>query len=381
VSLMGNYRICTRCIMDTSDDTITFDSHGVCSHCQKYDQMKDKYLGSSNSSKLEELVNKIKKSGKNKPYDCVIGVSGGVDSTYVAYLTKKLGLRPLAVHLDNGWNSELAVSNIEKTLNKLGIDLFTYVLDWEEFKDLQLSFLKASTPDAEIPTDHAIVAVIFKIAAKYNIKYSISGGNFATEAVHVDGWSYGHSDWRYIKSLQNQFGSKKLRDYPHFGFMKLFYYKIIKRQKSVKLLNLIDYNKESAMQTLINDLGWKYYGGKHYESIYTRFFQGYYLPEKFGFDKRRAHLSTLINSNQITRKEALDEIQSEPYTSEMYKKDYEFVLKKLGITESEFNEIMMKENKKFTDYKSYENHFLFKHLKRLYKYLSVRYPWIKRFGF
>lgn len=380
--MQPEYRICTRCIMDTSDPEISFNDEGICSHCIKYDELKNKYLHHQDGGvALKALIEKIKAQGAGKKYDCVIGVSGGVDSTYVAYLVKKLGLRPLAVHLDNGWNSELAVSNIEKTLKILEIDLYTYVIDWEEFKDLQLSFLKASVPDAEIPTDHAIVAIIFKIAAQMGIKYLISGSNFATEAIAVRSWSYGHSDWRYIKSIQKRFGKMKLKSFPHYSISDLFYYKVIKGQRAVKLLDYIDYNKAEAMRILEDELGWKYYGGKHYESIYTRFFQGYILPRKFGFDKRRAHLSTLICSNQLTREEALQEIQNDPYPENMLNDDIQFLIKKFNLTEEEFKAIMELPKKTFWDYPSYENHVLLKYFKRLYKYLSVRFPAIKKVGF
>jgi len=369
--------------MDTTDPKISFNQDGVCSHCIQYQQLVRKYVhsGEDASVKLNELVERIRKSGKGKKYDCIIGVSGGVDSTYVAWLVKKLGLRPLAVHLDNGWNSELAVSNIEKTLKILDIDLYTHVLDWDEFKDLQLSFLEASVPDAEIPTDHAIVAVIFKLAAQMDIKYIISGSNYLTEAIAVKSWSYGHSDWRYIRSIHKRFGKLKLKTYPHYSILDLFYYKIVKGQKSIKILDYVDYNKSDAMRTLENDLGWKYYGGKHYESIYTRFFQGYILTKKFGFDKRRAHLSTLICSKQMTRNEAILEIEQSPYPDGMLDSDREYVEKKLGIGSEGLRRIMHLAPMRFEDYPSYETHWLFKHFKSVYKYLAVHFPAIKRIGF
>jgi len=207
-------------------------------------------------------------------YDCIIGVSGGVDSSYVAYVVRQLGLRPLAVHLDNGWDSELAVSNIKNFLNKLDIDLYTHVLDWEEFKQLQIAFLEASTPDSEVPTDHAIMAVLYKEAAKRNIQYIILGVNTVTEAIHAPRWSYGHNDWRYIKSVNRLFGKIKLKRFPHFSLFNLIYYSIIKRIKIVRILDFVNYKKQEAMRILQDELYWKPYGGKHYESIYTRFFQG-----------------------------------------------------------------------------------------------------------
>ena len=220
------YKICTRCIMDTSDPEIEFDNNTVCNHCKKYEELAAELTIPSQDRKkiLQDIIHKIKMKGKNKKYDCIIGVSGGADSTYVAYLVKEFGLRPLAVHLDNGWNSELAVSNIEQTLKRLNIDLYTYIINWEEFKDLQLSFLKASTPDLEIPTDYAIAALLYKTAIKNNISYLILGTNITTEAILPPRWSCGHGDWKYIKSVHNKYGSKKLRTFPHFNFLQWLLY-------------------------------------------------------------------------------------------------------------------------------------------------------------
>ena len=379
VDKMREYQICTKCVMDTSDPNITFDEDGICSHCKSfnYADLND----FNNESILLNQINIIKKAGKGKKYDCIIGVSGGVDSSYVAYLVKKYGLRPLAIHLDNGWNSELAVQNIRRMLEILEIDLFTYVLDWEEFRDLQVSFLKSGTPDAEIPTDHAITAIIFKLAAKYNIKYLISGSNIATESIGVKAWSHGHSDWRYIKSVHEKFSNKKLKSYPHYGFLDLVYYKIIKQQKSFKILNFIYYNKAEAIKELEINFDWKYYGGKHYESIYTRFYQGYYLPTKFGFDKRRSHLSSQILNGHVSREEALKELLFDAYNPNDYQQDRIYVLKKLKLDENEFNSIIESKNKCFNDYPSYETHFFLKYLKKNYKYLQSKISFLKGIGF
>ncbi len=350
------YKICSRCIMDTSDPDIIFDENGVCSHCYRYDEELPKrvFKGKEAESKLNSLISQIKEAGRGSEYDCIIGVSGGVDSTYVAYLTKKMGLRSLAIHFDNGWNSELAVSNIEKTLDKLGIDLYTYVIDWEVFKDLQFSFLKASTPDGEVPTDHAINALLFKEASKRGIKYIISGMNFTTESMSVKAWAYGHSDWKYISSVHKLFGTSNLKKYPHFKFFHLFWWTFVKRIKTVSILNYLEYNKEEVMNILQNDLGWVYYGGKHYESVYTRFYQGYILPEKFNIDKRRGHLSDLIKSGQLTREDALKEIDKPGYNQELMDQDMQFVKKKLNLTDEEFSAIMDLPRKSFMDYPNNE---------------------------
>lgn len=346
------YQICSRCVMDTSDKEIVFDAFGVCNHCHAYTEKIASriHVGEKAKEMLQNLVKSIKKSGEKSEYDCIIGVSGGVDSTYVAYLVKKLGLKPLAIHFDNGWNSELAVSNIEKTLKTLDIDLYTYVIDWSEFRDLQISFLNASTPDAEIPTDHAINALLFQEASKRNIKYIINGMNFASESMNVPTWSYGHSDWKYIKAVHNRFGSVKLKNYPHFSFIYLFYITFIKRIKVISILNYIDFKKDHAMEIIKNELGWVYYGGKHHESVYTRFFQSYILPVKFNIDKRKAHLSDLIKSGQLKREEALQALTLEICPKDVIETDKEFVIKKLKMQQEKFDKIMSLPLKTFRDY-------------------------------
>ncbi len=358
--------------MDTSDKDIIFDSNGVCNHCNRYTSLVAirTHQGEDKKNKLDEIIEKIKIKGRNKDYDCIVGVSGGVDSTYVAYLTKKLGLRPLAIHFDNGWNSELAVSNIERVLNKLDIELYTYVIDWEEFKKLQLAFLYASTPDGEVPTDHAINALLFMEASKRNIKYIINGMNFATESLAVKSWAYGHSDWKYIRSVNKIFNKKRLVHYPHFNFLNLFYWTFIKRISSISILNYIDYNKEEVMQVLQNELEWVYYGGKHYESVYTRFYQGYILPEKFNIDKRRGHLSDLINSGQLSRDKALDDIKKPAYDPKLLRQDFPFVHKKFELSENEFEKIMKMEIKTYNGYPNNEKYVMI--LKRFVNYLRKK---------
>jgi N-acetyl sugar amidotransferase len=358
--------------MDTSDPDIFFDSKGICNHCIRYQKELPKRLYKGELAKLElnKVVNKIKKRGENQEYDCIIGVSGGVDSTYVAYLSKELGLKPLAIHFDNGWNSELAVSNIENTLDKLGIDLFTYVINWNEFRDLQLSFLKSSTPDGEIPTDHAINALLFREANKRGIKYILSGMNFTTESISVKKWSYGHSDWKYIRNIHKLFSKKKLKNYPHYSFFNIFWYTYVKGIKSVSILNYIDYHKENVMNIIQEKLGWVNYGGKHYESVYTRFFQGYILPKKFNIDKRRGHYSDLINSGQLSRQEALEKLNIKDYKEELIRVDKEFVLKKLLLTENEFDDIMNLPKKNYTFYTNNEKIVNF--IKRVVNYLRFK---------
>jgi N-acetyl sugar amidotransferase len=370
-----NQVICAKCVMDTTDPDIQFDEEGICNHCRSYDRIIKEavFTGEDGLRKAQAIVENIKREGANKEYDCIVGVSGGVDSTYVAYKVKEFGLRPLAVHLDNGWNSELAVKNIENTLTKLDIELYTHVIDWTEFRDLQLSFLKASTPDAEIPSDHAINALIYQTAKRLSVKYMISGENHRTETHLPSAWSRGHLDWKYIRSVHKQFGSVPLKTFPHLNFkIQLHGYGEFKK---IEILNYLDYVKSDAMQVLEKELGWKYYGGKHYESIYTRFYQGYILPKKFGFDKRKSHLSSLICSGETTRAEALRELEGETYPSDLQEQDREYVIKKLGLTEESFEAIMNLPKKTFWDYDSYARLAqtkMFKSARTIYRAVKYR---------
>lgn len=343
--------------MDTTDPDIQFDEQGVCNHCLNYIEISKKHILSETEKekKLESTVTAIKHAGKGKPYDCILGISGGVDSTYLAYILKKMNLRPLAVHLDNGWNSELAVSNVEKVLSLLNIDLYTNVLDWEEFRDLQLSFLRASVNDAEIPTDHAIMATLYQVAARHGLRHIISGANIVTESVLPTSWTYGVGDWRYIQDVHRKFGTRKLKSYPNIGRDKWYYYTFIKKIEYVCLLDYLPYYKQEAMRVLQEELGWQYYGGKHYESIYTRFFQGYILPIKFSIDKRKAHLSNLICSGQMTREEAITELSYNAYLEDQFHADIEYVSKKLELATEELQEIMSLPRKSYKDYKTYQN--------------------------
>jgi N-acetyl sugar amidotransferase len=348
--------ICVRCVMDTSDPEIRFDEQGVCNHCHAYDALaaREVRTGQTGKEALLRIVDRIKAHGRGKQYDCVMGVSGGVDSTYLAYIAKQLGLRPLAVHMDNGWDSELAVSNIEKVLKTLSIDLYTEVLDWEEFRDLQLAFLKASVSDAEIPTDHAIGAAIYRVASERGIRYVLSGENVVTEGVLPGSWTYGVWDWKYIHSVHQRFGTVPLRTYPHYSLADLFYYRTARQIRSIRPLNLLPYVKSEVMRVLQHELGWKYYGGKHYESIYTRFFQGYILPRKFGIDKRKAHFSTMVCSGQISRDTALAELTCESYSPELQRLDLQYVIKKLGLRSGEFEALMALPVRSHRDYPNSE---------------------------
>ena len=364
-------RVCSKTIMDETDPDIEFDKDGISNHWHNYfRRLKPLHQDSNIRDKaLDKLVLEIKKNKKNKSYDSIVGLSGGVDSTYVCYLAKTLGLNPLVVHFDNGWNSELAVKNIETTINTLELDLYTYVVDYNEFKDLQLSFLKASTPDAEVPTDHGMIALLYKMANKYNIKHILTGVNVTQESILPLKWGYGYFDLKYIKSVHKTFSQTKLKTFPRLPFLKLLYYSKFKGIKFISFLDYFDYNKEKTLKLLTEKVNYKRYQGKHHESVYTRFFQSYILPKKFNIDKRKAHLTNLICSGQITREEALLELEKDIISSEMLKKDKKFLINKFEITKEEFNNIMNLEPKLFLDYSN--NYDFFEFLKKLKRIFSA----------
>jgi N-acetyl sugar amidotransferase len=348
------YQICTKTVMDTTDPSITFNENGVSNHYYEYQALANRVLlpSPAREETFNKLVNQMKEAGKGKEYDCVLGLSGGVDSSYMAYLASKVGLRPLTIHFDNGWNSELAVKNIENIVKKLNLGLETYVIDWEEFKDIQISFLKASVPNVEVPTDHAIKAALFKIASDRGIKYILSGSNVVTEGILPHSWGHQADDLTSLKAIHKKFGKVRLNTFPQLSIAKYAYYLYVKRITSVRLLNYIDYKKSDAVNVLEQELGWKYYGGKHYESVFTQFFQAYYLPAKFNIDKRRAHLSTLICSGQTTREEALKELEAPLYNPTLLQEHVEYVTKKFGLTRQEWDEIMAAEPRTHKDFPS-----------------------------
>lgn len=368
-----DYKICQRCVMDTSDPEISFDENGFCNHCTDFFEniSKKVYQGTASDDRLNLLIEKIKKSGKNKDYDCVIGISGGVDSCYTAYIAKNLGLRALCVHMDNGWNSEPAVKNIKNTVIKLGFEYQSYVLDWEEFKDLQLAFLRASIPEMETPTDMAIPAALHKIAKQNKIKYILSGGNYATEGILPKIWHYDAKDLKYLRSIQKRFGTKKIKSFPTFGYLSEMYYKLFKGIRIIYLLNYVPYSKENAMKTLETELSWKYYGGKHYESKYTGFVQSYILPKKFNIDYRRATFSTQICAGVLTREEAIKELQTLSYLSIDVETEMDYVSKKLGLSKQEFNEVMNIPPKTYRDYPNN---------KRMLEFIYSSYRLLKKIG-
>ena len=346
---------CTRTIMDTSDPAIWFDDEGVSNHALTFDAVVAPIVESAQSggraAELEQLVQRIKADGRGKPYDCVIGISGGVDSSFLALQAVRLGLRPLAVHFDSGWNSELAVDNIHNIVTKLGLDLYTHVVDWREMRDLQLSFFKASVANCDVPTDHAFGWVAYQQARKYGIKYILSGGNYVSESVLPQSWGYNAGDATQLKAIQKRFGSVKLKTYPVMGlFKRNIWYPYVRRINTVRLLDYLPYHYRDAKDEITRELGWRDYGGKHYESVFTRYFQGYYLPMKFGYDKRLAHLSSLILSKEITRDEALDEMESSNYPEALRSQDHEFIAKTLGVSVDELERIFSRPPLDYTAY-------------------------------
>ncbi len=346
------YQQCSFCFMDTSDPEITFNDKGECNHCTHFFAVRAKHQFQEGKSDKElfDLIDTIKNDGLGKPYDAVLGLSGGVDSSYVAYIAKEKGLRLLAIHLDNGWNAPEATHNVTSIVEKLNIDLVTVKLNWEDFKAVQLAFLKASVPEAETPTDIAIPAVLHREAANRGIKYIISGGNMATEGILPKFWQYNAKDERYFNAILQRFSNKKNIDFPTFGYKKEMYFKLVKKMKIIYLLNYIPYDKDKAKQLLEEKLDWKYYGGKHYESKYTGFIQSYYLFEKFNIDYRRATLSTQLCNGTITKEEGTQLLKHKPYDVEKIENDITYIANKLGVSVSEFKELVNREPHWYTDY-------------------------------
>lgn len=373
----SNYQRCVNCVMDTTDPLITFDEDGICNHCHEYKNFTQLHQlkGSKASKATEQMVAEIKKSGKGKDYDCIMGISGGVDSSYLAYYASKvLGLRVLLVHVDTGWNSELAVQNIENIVKTLKLDLHTFVVDWEEMRDLQRAFFLSSVPNCDIPQDHAFIAALYSEAKKYGLRHILNGGNMATESILPHSWGYDASDWIHIKDIHKRFGKVKLKQYPKIGFLKYrIIYPNIYRLRIHRPLEYIDYKKSEIKEFLITNFNWRDYGGKHFESKFTQFFQSYYLPVKYGFDKRLAHLSSLIVSGQITREEALSEIESPPYDLKKVEEEKEYFIKKLGFSNSEWEQIMNMPPQSEKDYANQLRYI------KVYKYIfSAIYPVVKR---
>lgn len=354
------YQICTRTIMDTSDPNIQFDEQGICNHYYEYQKQEAAFVrtGQAGQDELQRMVKQIREFGRNRTYDCILGLSGGVDSTYLCLLAKQQGLRPLVVHFDNGWNSELAVNNIQNTVQKLGFDLYTYVVDWPEFRELQRSYFKANVVDIEVLTDHGFMAVLYRQARKHKIKYVLGGMNVVTEAILPSYWIYNKGDLTNIQNIQKRFGTipiERFRSYPWLTPSKRSYIDRVTGMQVVMPLNDVSYRYEHVKEQIKSELDWRDYGGKHYESVFTRFYQGYILPNKFHFDKRRAHFSTLVCSGQMTRDEALESISRPGYDPDLCRIDMPFVLKKLGFTQQEFDCYLQAPRVEHSEYGTYRS--------------------------
>ncbi len=348
----AGYRQCGVTVMDTTDPDISFDDNGTSSWVtDTFERIKATWDPQGNEALFSAAVDRIKSSCSGKAYDCVIGLSGGLDSSYLAYCAWKAGLRALAVHTDTGWNSEIAVDNIERVVNKCEFELHTNVVDWPEMADVQRAFLRAGVPNQDIPQDHAIFAALYKFAATNGIKYVLSGQNYATESVLPRAWVYNNRDAFHVRSIHRRFGDLRLRRFPLMGSITFSaLYKGVLRMQVVRLLDLVRYVREDAIGTLSRELGWRDYGGKHFESRWTRFYQGFWLPNKFGFDKRRAHLSSLILSGQISRPAALAALNNRIYEDGSLQEDRRFVANKLAISESELERLFTSANHNHSDY-------------------------------
>jgi N-acetyl sugar amidotransferase len=349
------YQICNNCIMDTSDSKIVFDSNGCCEYCDNYYSsiLPNWHNDDRGLVEIGAQIEKIKEDGKGRDFDCLIGLSGGVDSSYLTYIVKeKFGLRPLLYHVDAGWNSQEAVNNIEKLVDGLGLDLYTEVVNWPEMRDLQLAFFKSGVPHLDTPQDHAFFAGLYNFAAKNKVKYILTGANYSTECVREPlEWHYHASDLRQLKDIHRRFGTRPLKSFPMAGILKFkIYYRFVKGVQVVKPLNHIPYRKEEAMQELVDRFGWQRYPHKHYESRFTRFYEGYWLRERFGYDKRRAHFSSLILTGQLDRNEALKRIADAPYSDEQVRQDFEYVSTKLGIQVNDLQTLFDAPKHTYADY-------------------------------
>lgn len=350
--------VCSNCIMDTSDPHIKFDDRGVCDYCNGFNEniMPNWHPDERGERELAAVAEKIRESGKGKDFDCIIGLSGGLDSSYLAYIAKeKMGLRPLLFHVDAGWNTDQAVGNIEKLVDGLGLDLYTEVINWEEMKDLQLSFLRSQIADQDLPQDAAFFSMLYKFARQHKIKYVLTGGNFSTECCREpEEWGgYPGIDKRLFKDIHSRFGKRALKTFPLVDILtyKLFY-KYVIGMEVVKPLNMVPYIKKDAEEKLGSLFGWEKFLHKHHESRFTRFYEDYWMPRKFGFEKRRAHFSSLIMTGQMTRAAALERIARPELDEHALSREFEYVATKLDLSVDELQKIFEGENKTFRDYKN-----------------------------
>ncbi|NEX64036.1 N-acetyl sugar amidotransferase [Noviherbaspirillum galbum] len=351
------YRICARCVMDTSDPRIHFDEEGVCDHCRRFDsEMRRKwYPNEEGAARWKAMAEQIREEGRNKEYDCILGLSGGADSSFLAYKCRDWGLRPLVVHVDAGWNSELAVQNIERIVKYCNFDLHTHVVDWEEMRDLQLAYLRSGVANQDVPQDHVFFASLYHFATSNGIRTVLSGGNIATESIFPDAWEGAAMDSINLKAIHRRFGEHPLKTFSTISFFECYiWYPFVRRMRTVRPLNYMPYNKASAIAELERVVGWRSYGRKHGESLFTRFFQNHYLPVKFGFDKRRPHLSSLIVSGQMTRDEALAELAQPLYDPDELEIDINYFCKKLCISRTEFDALLSVPSHHYSDFPNWD---------------------------
>lgn len=360
--------------MDTTDIKIVFDENGVCDHCNDFykNVLPNYHTDERGKAEMQAIVDKIKKEGVGKEFDCILGMSGGVDSSYLLHLSvKELGLRPLVFHVDGGWNSELAVHNIQVMVEKLGLDLYTEVINWEEMKDFQLAFFKSGVPHLDIPQDHAFIATLYNFADKYKIKYILNGGNISTECVRnpMD-WLYYGTDMAQIRDIKKRFGTRKMESYPFSSiFRHKFYLRYLKGVQVIKPLNYLPYIKEEAMKLLAEFYGWKPYPQKHFESRFTKFYESFWLPQRFGFDTRKVQYSSLILTKQMSREQALDKLKKPAFDQETIDDEFNYIATKLGITPDKLMEFFKMKKNFYTDYKNQVT--IFKAGARVLKYLGV----------
>ena len=373
---MTKFQVCSRCIMDTTAYDIIFNDQGICNYCSNFIDRKKKL--EQNNNNINDLIQKIKRDGKNKRYDCIIGVSGGVDSSFSLIKACEYGLRPLAVHLDNGWNSELAQNNISNLIRECDVDLYTHVINWKEYRNLQNAFFKANVLDVELLMDNAMLSVNYQQANKYGVKYILSGTNTATEGFKIpENWSWFKNDAKNIKKIAKKFSKQKLKTFPYFGTFDFIYYEIIKKIKWVLFPDYFNYIKTDAIMELQKKVNYKQYPYKHYESVFTRFYQAYILPKKFNVDKRKLHLSNLVVSDQMIRDEALKILQNPTYSSiEDEKRDIKYFLKKMKWTEEDLVKYISAPEKNHSIYGTEKN--LWNILSKIYKFLKLNKKKIKK---
>ena len=350
---MNIKKICNRCIYDENVADISFDSEGICNYCRRMEQMEEEYpVGDEGDRILKNIVQQIKISGKNSKYDCVVGVSGGTDSSFLLYKMKEMGLRPLAAFFDNTWNSTIATENIKKVTSKLKVDLFTIVVNNKEYDDIYRSFLKAGVPDIEAPTDIGFAATHFRAAEKFKIKYVIEGHSFRTEGISPLGMLY--MDGKYIKTIQKQFGTYRTETYPNMSLLNMLKWMVVKRIKKIRPLYYIDYQKEKVKEFLADEFGWQWYHGHHLENRFTAFYHSYFLPKRFGIDTRSNGFAALVRSGQMDRNEGLRLMDEPPYLENEL---IDLVKKRIGFSDKEFEDIMNLPKKNYTDYKTYKRTF------------------------